>query len=100
MTASLMCTLKSYERNYNLTVSKRYVVLVIDWRDNNLMKRFPNMFIQIFSVLLVITLLIHLFVFLIFPKPYIENRKDEIHAKADEISANLNGQSLNYVEES
>ncbi|WP_257713895.1 sensor histidine kinase [Nosocomiicoccus ampullae] len=75
-------------------------MLVIDWRDNNHMKIFPKMFIQIFSVLLVITLLIHLFVFLIFPKPYLENRKDEIHAKADEISANLNGQSLNYIEES
>lgn len=72
----------------------------IDWRDNNFMKIFPKMFIQIFSVLLVVTLLIHLFVFLIFPKPYLESRKDEIYSKADEISENLNGQSLYYVQES
>ena len=72
----------------------------IDWRDNNFMKIFPKMFIQIFSVLLVVTLLIHLFVFLIFPKPYLESRKDEIYRKAEEISANLNGQSLYYVQES
>lgn len=72
----------------------------IDWRDNNFMKIFPKLFIQIFSVLLVITLLIHLFVFLIFPKPYLESRKDEIYSIADEISANLNGQSLYYVQES
>lgn len=72
----------------------------IDWRDNNFMKIFPKMFIQIFSVLLVVTLLIHLFVFLIFPKPYLESRKDEIYRKADEISENLNGQSLYYVQES
>ncbi|OFL48298.1 two-component sensor histidine kinase [Nosocomiicoccus sp. HMSC067E10] len=64
------------------------------------MKIFPKMFIQIFSVLLVVTLLIHLFVFLIFPKPYLESRKDEIYRKADEISENLNGQSLYYVQES
>ena len=72
----------------------------IDWRDNNIMKIFPKMFIQIFSVLLVVTLLIHLFVFLVFPKPYLESRKDEIYRKADEISENLNGQSLYYVQES
>ncbi|OFO49708.1 HAMP domain-containing sensor histidine kinase [Nosocomiicoccus sp. HMSC059G07] len=64
------------------------------------MKIFPKMFIQIFSVLLVVTLLIHLFVFLIFPKPYLESRKDEIYRKAEEISANLNGESLYYVQES
>ena len=72
----------------------------IDWRDNNFMKIFPKMFIQIFSVLLVVTLLIHLFVFLVFPKPYLESRKDEIYRKAEEISANLNGESLYYVQES
>lgn len=72
----------------------------IDWRDNNFMKIFPKLFIQIFSVLLVITLFIHLFVFLIFPNQYLESRKDEIYNKADEISANLNGQSLYYVQES
>ncbi|WP_040928466.1 sensor histidine kinase [Nosocomiicoccus massiliensis] len=64
------------------------------------MKIFPKMFIQIFSVLLVVTLLIHLFVFLVFPKPYLESRKDEIYRKAEEISANLNGESLYYVQES
>lgn len=58
------------------------------------------MFIQIFSVLAVIILLIHSLVFFIFPKTYLETRKEEITEKADEISANLNGKDLAAVKQS
>lgn len=61
------------------------------------LKIFPKMFLQIFSVLGVIILLIHLFVFFIFPKTYLETRKGDIAQKADEISSNLNGKERAYV---
>ena len=64
------------------------------------LKIFPKMFIQIFSVLAVIILLIHSLVFFIFPKTYLETRKEEITVKADEISANLNGKDLDSVKQS
>ena len=64
------------------------------------LKIFPKMFIQIFSVLAVIILLIHSLVFFIFPKTYLETRKEEITEKADEISANLNGKDLASVKQS
>ena len=64
------------------------------------LKIFPKMFIQIFSVLAVIILLIHSLVFFIFPKTYLETRKEEITEKADEISKNLNGKDLASVKQS
>ena len=63
------------------------------------LKIFPKMFIQIFSVILVIIILIHLLVFLIFPKTYLETRKEEISGKANEISSNMNGKGLEYIEQ-
>ena len=63
------------------------------------LKIFPKMFIQIFSVILVIIILIHLLVFLIFPKTYLETRKEEIFGKANEISGNMNGKGLEYIEQ-
>lgn len=63
------------------------------------LKIFPKMFIQIFSVILVIIILIHLLVFLIFPKTYLETRKEEISGKANEISGNMNGKGLEYIEQ-
>ena len=63
------------------------------------LKIFPKMFIQIFSVILVIIILIHLLVFLIFPKTYLETRKEEISGKANEISRNMNGKGLEYIEQ-
>ena len=63
------------------------------------LKIFPKMFIQIFSVILVIIILIHLLVFLIFPKTYLETRKEEISSKANEISGNMNGKGLEYIEQ-
>lgn len=64
------------------------------------LKIFPKMFIQIFSVLGVIILLSHSLVFFIFPKTYLETRKEEITSKADEISSNLNGKSLDSIRQS
>ena len=63
------------------------------------LKIFPKMFIQIFSVIFVIIILIHLLVFLIFPKTYLETRKEEISGKANEISSNMNGKGLEYIEQ-
>lgn len=62
-------------------------------------KIFPKMFIQIFSVLGIIIILIHLLVFFIFPKTYLETRKEEICAEANEISANMNGKEIKYIEQ-
>lgn len=61
------------------------------------LKIFPKMFIQIFSVLGIIILLIHLLVFYIFPKTYLENRKEEICTESNKISRNLAGKDINYV---
>ena len=61
------------------------------------LKIFPKMFIQIFSVLGIIILLIHLLVFYIFPKTYLENRKEEICTEANKISRNLADKDINYV---
>ncbi len=43
------------------------------------LKIFPKMFIQIFSVLGIIIILVHSLVFFIFPKTYLETRKEKIH---------------------
>ena len=57
------------------------------------------MFIQIFSVLGTITILTHLLVFFIFPKTYLETRKEEIYTRADEISASMEGRKIENIEE-
>lgn len=64
------------------------------------LKIFPKMFIQIFSVLAIIIILVHLLVFFLFPKKYLESRKEEITSKANEISANLDKKDLSYIEKS
>ncbi|WP_314049358.1 HAMP domain-containing sensor histidine kinase [Peptostreptococcus stomatis] len=63
------------------------------------LKIFPKMFMQIFSVLGVIIILVHLLVFYIFPRTYLETRKEEIYAKANEISHNMNGKEIKYIEQ-
>lgn len=62
-------------------------------------KIFPKMFIQIFSVLGTITILTHLLVFFIFPKTYLETRKEEIFTRANEISASMEGRKIENIEE-
>lgn len=63
------------------------------------LKIFPKICIQTFSVIAIIVLFIHLFVYLIFPKTYLDVRKEEIYTKANEITENLNGKSEDYVEQ-
>lgn len=60
---------------------------------------FPKMFIQIFSVLGIIIILVHSLVFFIFPKTYLETRKEKIHTMANEISSNMNGKEIKYIEQ-
>ena len=63
------------------------------------LKIFPKMFIQIFSVLGIIIILVHSLVFFIFPKTYLETRKEKIHNIANEISGNMNGKEIKYIEQ-
>ena len=63
------------------------------------LKIFPKICIQTFSVIAIIVLFIHLFVYLIFPKTYLDVRKEEINNKANEITENLNGKSEDYIEQ-
>ena len=62
------------------------------------LKLFPKMFIQLFSVLGIIILLIHLLVFFIFPISYLEKRKEAITNRANEVSAVMEGKSLTEIE--
>lgn len=63
------------------------------------LKIFPKICIQTFSVIAIIILFIHLFVYLIFPRTYLDVRKEEIYTKANEITENLNGKSEDYIEQ-
>lgn len=63
------------------------------------LKILPKMFLQTFVLLSVIILLIHLSMFLIFPKTYLQSRKAEINSKADEIAEQMDGKDLLYIEE-
>ena len=64
------------------------------------LKIFPKMFLQIFTALALTVLFIHFMVFLIFPKTYLEDRKQEINKKANEISKTLTNKDLVYVTQS
>ena len=63
------------------------------------LKIFPKICIQTFSVIAIIVLFIHLFVYSIFPRTYLDVRKEEIYTKANEITENLNGKSEDYIEQ-
>lgn len=64
------------------------------------LKIFPKMFLQIFAAIGLTVLFIHFMVFLIFPKTYLEDRKQEINKKANEISMTLNNKDFRYVTQS
>ena len=64
------------------------------------LKIFPKMFLQTFGILGTVIILIHVLVFFIFPRTNLETRKQELYSKADEISKNVKGQDLNFVEQS
>lgn len=59
----------------------------------------PKIFIQTFSLIGAIIILIHLSVFFLFPKTYLDSRKVEIKNKADEISAKFKGKSPDYIKQ-
>ena len=63
------------------------------------LKIFPKIFIKTFFVIGIIIILMHLLIFLIFPRTYLDTRKAEIYNKANEISRNMNGKELNYIEQ-
>ena len=63
------------------------------------LKIFPKMFIQIFSVIAIIIILVHSLVYFIFPKTYLETRKEEVYNKANEISSIMNGKEIKYIEQ-
>ena len=62
------------------------------------LKLFPKMFIQLFSVLGILILLIHLLVFFFFPISYLEKRKEAITNRANEVAAAMEGKSLTEIE--
>lgn len=64
------------------------------------LKILPKMFIQIFSVLVLVIMIIHFLVFFMFPKSYLETRKQELTVTANEIAEHLNGKDLNYITQS
>ena len=63
------------------------------------LKIFPKMFLQTFAVLGILIIITHLLVYFIFPKTYLETRKQEIHSKANEISRSIQGKNLKFVEQ-
>ena len=63
------------------------------------LKIFPKMFLQIFAVLGLISLLVHGAVFVVFPQTYLETRKAEIYHKANDIARNMQGKDLTYIEQ-
>ena len=63
------------------------------------LKLFPKMFIQLFSVLGIIIVLIHLLIFFFFPISYLEQRKEAIAFRANEVSAGMEGRSLKEIED-
>lgn len=63
-------------------------------------KLFPKLFLSSFSLLLVLILLIHLMVYLLFPRTYLESRKREVEGAANELAQSLQGRSLDFVQKS
>lgn len=63
-------------------------------------KIFPKMFLQTFLVLGVLIVFIHTLVLWVFPKTYLESRKEEIYSKANEVAHSLEGKAMDYVEQS
>ena len=59
------------------------------------LKIFPKICLQTFSVIAIIVLFIHLFVYLIFPKTYLDVRKEEIYTNLPCLSALLQGTHWN-----
>lgn len=56
------------------------------------------MFFLTFSIMAIITILIHISIYIIFPKVYIKSEERNIKNKSEEIAKSLNGENLNTVE--
>lgn len=63
------------------------------------LKIFPKIFLQTFIIIDILIILIHLSVFFVFPKTYLETRKKEITRKADEIASNSKGKDISFVKQ-
>ena len=58
-----------------------------------------KIFPQTFAILGILIVVVHLIVFLMFPKVYLENRKSKINIRANEVSAALQGKDEQFVEQ-
>ena len=63
------------------------------------LKIFPKMFLYTFSTLSILAILIHALIYFIFPKVYLETRKQEISQKADQITKNIHGESVENIKQ-
>lgn len=63
------------------------------------LKIFPKLFVQTFAILGILIIVVHLIVFLMFPKVYLENRKSKINIRANEVTAALQGKDEQFVEQ-
>lgn len=63
------------------------------------LKILPKLFVQTFAILGILIIVVHLIVFLMFPKVYLENRKSKINIRANEVSAVLQGKDEQFVEQ-
>ena len=63
------------------------------------LKIFPKLFVQTFAILGILIIVVHLIVFLMFPKVYLENRKSKINIRSNEVSAALQGKDEQFVEQ-
>lgn len=61
------------------------------------LKILPKIFLQIFIIINILIIVIHLSVYIVFPKSYLETRKREVDIKADEIALSMNGKDLKFV---
>lgn len=63
------------------------------------LKIFPKMFLYTFSTLSILAILIHVLIYFIFPKVYLETRKQEITQKADQITKNIHGKNIENIKQ-
>ena len=63
------------------------------------LKIFPKMFLYTFSTLCILAILIHALIYFIFPKVYLETRKQEIAQKADQITKNIQGKNIESIKQ-
>lgn len=60
-------------------------------------KLFPKIFLLTFSIMTFITILIHISIYIIFPKVYIKSEEKNIQNKSKEIAESLKGEDLDTV---